>query len=57
MLENLNSCIGVLFQIILILILCVIVTILICAIIYIIGLFKYVMEQEVEDEEDSKTNH
>ena len=56
MLGNLSNAIMVLGQILLIMVLCVIITFLICLIIYIIGLFRYVMEQEDDDEKNSKTN-
>ena len=56
MLGNLSNAIMVLGQILLIMVLCVIITFLICVIIYIIGLFRYVMEQEDDDEKNSKTN-
>lgn len=56
MLENLSNAIMVLGQIVLIMVLCVIITFLICLIIYIIGLFRYVMEQEDDDEKNSKGN-
>ena len=56
MLGNLSDAIMVLGQIVLIMVLCVIITFLICVIIYIIGLFRYVMEQEDDDEKNSKTN-
>lgn len=57
MLANLSNAIMVLGQIALIMVLCVIITFLICVIIYIIGLFRYVMEQEDDDEKDSKGNN
>ena len=57
MLGNLSNAIMVLGQIALIMVLCVIITFLICVIIYIIGLFRYVMEQEDDDEKNSKGNH
>ena len=56
MLGNLSNVIMVLGQIVLIMIICVIITFLICVIIYIIGLFRYVMEQENDDEKNSKGN-
>ena len=56
MLGNLSNAIMVLGQIVLIMVLCVIITFLICLIIYIIGLFRYAMEQEDDDEKNSKTN-
>ena len=56
MLGNLSNAIMVLGQIVLIMVLCVIITFLICVIIYIIGLFRYAMEQENDDEKNSKTN-
>lgn len=54
MLGNLSNAIMVLGQIVLIMVLCVIITFLICVIIYIIGLFRYAMEQEDDDEKNSK---
>ena len=57
MLGNLSNAIMVLGQIALIMVICVIITFLICVIIYIIGLFRYVMEQEDDDEKNSKTNY
>lgn len=57
MLENLSNAIMVLGQIVLIMVLCVIITFLICVIIYIIGLFRYAMEQEDDDEKNSKGNN
>lgn len=54
MLGNLSNAIIVLGQIVLIMVICVIITFLICVIIYIIGLFRYVMEQEDDDEKNSK---
>ena len=57
MLGNLSNAIMVLGQIALIMVICVIITFLICLIIYIIGLFRYVMEQEDDDEKNSKGNH
>lgn len=57
MLGNLSNAIMVLGQILLIMVLCVIITFLICVIIYIIGLFRYAMEQEDDDEKNSKTNY
>ena len=57
MLENLSNAIMVLGQIVLIMVLCVIITFLICVIIYIIGLFRYAMEQEDDDEKNSKANN
>ena len=56
MLGNLSNAIMVLGQIVLIMVICVIITFLICVIIYIIGLFRYVMEQEDDDEKNSKAN-
>ena len=56
MLENLSNAIMVLGQILLIMVICVLITFLICVIIYIIGLFRYVMEQEDDDEKNSKGN-
>ena len=56
MLGNLSNAIMVLGQILLIMVLCVIITFLICVIIYIIGLFRYVMGQEDDDEKNSKTS-
>ena len=56
MLGNLSNAIMVLGQIVLIMVLCVIITFLICVIIYIIGLFRYAMEQEDDDEKNAKTN-
>ena len=56
MLGNLSNAIMVLGQILLIMVLCVIITFLICVIIYIIGLFRYVMEPEDDDEKNSKAN-
>ena len=56
MLGNLSNAIMVLGQIALIMVICVIITFLICLIIYIIGLFRYVMEQEGDDEKNSKGN-
>ena len=56
MLENLSNAVMVLGQIVLIMVLCVIITFLICVIIYIIGLFRYVMEQEDDDEKNTKGN-
>lgn len=56
MLENLSNVIMVLGQIVLIMVICVIITFMICVIIYIIGLFRYVMEQENDDEKNSKGN-
>ena len=56
MLGNLSNAIMVLGQIVLIMIICVIITFLICVIIYMIGLFRYVMEQEDDDEKNSKGN-
>ena len=56
MLGNLSNAIMVLGQILLIMVLCVIITFLICVIIYIIGLFRYAMEQEDDDEKNSKAN-
>ena len=57
MLGNLSNAIMVLGQIVLIMVLCVIITFLICLIIYIIGLFRYAMEQEDDDEKNSKANY
>lgn len=57
MLGNLSNAIMVLGQILLIMVLCVIITFLICVIIYIIGLFRYAMEQEDDDEKNSKANN
>ena len=57
MLGNLSNAIMVLGQIALIMVICVIITFLICLIIYIIGLFRYVMEQEDDDEKNSKGNN
>ena len=54
MLGNLSNAIMVLGQIVVIMVICVIITFLICVIIYIIGLFRYVMEQEDDDEKNSK---
>ena len=56
MLGNLSNAIMVLGQILLIMVICVIITFLICVIIYIIGLFRYAMEQENDDEKNSKAN-
>ena len=56
MLGNLSNAIMVLGQIALIMVICVIITFLICVIIYIIGLFRYAMEQEDDDEKNSKGN-
>lgn len=56
MLENLSNAVMVLGQIVLIMVICVIITFLICLIIYIIGLFRYVMEQEDDDEKNTKGN-
>ena len=57
MLGNLSNAIMVLGQIVLIMVICVIITFLICVIIYIIGLFRYAMEQEDDDEKNSKANN
>ena len=56
MLANLSNAIMVLGQIAIIMVICVLITFLICVIIYIIGLFRYVMEQEDDDEKNSKGN-
>ena len=57
MLGNLSNAIMVLCQIVVIMVICVIITFLICVIIYIIGLFRYAMEQEDDDEKNSKDNN
>ena len=56
MLGNLSNAIMVVGQRVLIMVICVIITFLICLIIYIIGLFRYAMEQEDDDEKNSKAN-
>ena len=56
MLGNLSNAIMVLGQIALIMVICVIITFLICVIIYIIGLFRHAMEQEDDDEKNTKGN-